>query len=218
MRSLADPDVVGRALLAGTISAVACYPRLVNWSQREDAVWFLVAFVGFTAFAMWAAVFAWHEKHGGRALMPRNVPAPFWALTTALGLAGAAVAFHFGDVALRRIAFTDFPQNANEWAEHLLFNLAMEQLFLCFAPLAVGLRLLPNATAAGVTTVLFGLFVFALKLRGVAADLPADLLFVLFACRAVQGAVTVWLYWQGGLAAVWYFVLLLQIRHWFAFS
>lgn len=218
MRSLADPDVLGRALLAGTISAVACYPRLANWSQREEAVWLLLALVEFTAFAMWAAVFAWHEKHGGRALMPRNVPAPFWGLTVALGAAGAAVAFHFGDVALRQIAATDFPQNAHEWAEHLLFNLAMEQLFLCFAPFALGLRLLPNATAAGVTTVLFGLFVFALKLREVPADLPADFVGVLLACRAAQGAVTVWLYRQGGLVAVWLFVLLLQIRHWFAFA
>ena len=218
MRSLADPDVLGRALLAATISAVACYPRLANWSQREDAVWVLLGLIEFTAFAMWAAVFAWHEKHGGRALMPRAVPARFWAMTIALGTAGAMAAFHFGDPALRRIAFADFPQNAHAWAEHLLFNLAMEQLFLCFAPFAVGLRLLPNATAAGVTTVLLGMFVFALTLRSVATAMPPELTVALLAFRAVQSAVTVWIYWRGGLVAVWVFVVLLQIRHWFAFS
>jgi hypothetical protein len=167
---------------------------------------------------MWAAVFAWHERHGGRTLMPRNLPPGLWALTVGLGVAGAAAAFLLSDPVLRRIAVTDFPQNAGEWAEHLLFNLGMEQLFLCCAPFAVGLRLLPNALAAGVTTVLFGLFVFALKLRSVTTELPADLMLMLLLGRAAQGTATVWLYWQGGLPALWGFVLLLQFRHWFAFA
>jgi hypothetical protein len=218
VRSLADPTVLLRALGAGALSGVLCYPRLAHWAQREQTVGLLVAFVGLTAFTMWAAVFAWHERHGGRSLMPGKLPLRFWAMTAGLGLAGAVAAFHFGDPVLRRIAVTEFPQNAGEWAEHLLFNLGMEQLFLCSAPFAVGLRLLPNARAAGVTTVLFGLFVFALKLRSVTAELPADLMLVLLLGRALQGAVTVWLYWQGGVPALWSFVVLLQFRHWFAFA
>ncbi len=217
MRALANPAVLGRAFVAGTFSAVLCYPRLAHWTQREDSVWLLVVMVDWVAFMMWAAVFAWHERHAHRELLPRRIPPPLWLAAVSLGVAGAALSFHLGDPALRRLAPTDFPQNPAEWAEHLLFNLALEQLFLCFAPFAVFVRLLPGVRAAGVATVLFGLLVFALKLRDLAPDLPLAAKLVLVAFRALHGAVTVWLFTQGGLWLVWLFALLLQSRHWFAF-
>jgi hypothetical protein len=217
VRSLADPSVLLRAFVAGAFTAVLCYPRLAHWTQREDSVWFLVAMVGWVAFMMWAAVFAWHERHARRELFPSQIPAPLWLTAVSLGLAGAALSFHFGDPALRQLAPTDFPQNPAEWAEHLLFNLALEQLFLCFAPFAVFVRLLPNVRAAAVATVLIGLLVFTLKLRDLATDLPLDAKLVLVAFRALHGAVTVWLFTQGGVWLVWLFAVLLQSRHWFAF-
>ena len=85
MRSLAEPRVLLRAAVAGAVTAAACYPRLANWTQRQDAVWFLVAVMGWAGFVMWAAVFAWQEKHSGVRVFPRNVPARMWLATLGLG-------------------------------------------------------------------------------------------------------------------------------------
>ncbi len=218
MRSFTEPAVLLRAALAAVLSAVACYPRLSHWSQREDAVWFLTAVIGWAAFVMWAAVFAWHEKHGQREVFPKRVAPNLWLLTVALGLVGAAISLHCGDPTLRQLAPTDFPQNPGQFAEYVLFNLALEQLFLCFAPFAFGVRLLPNVKVAGVGVVLFGLLVFALKLHSVPVALPWDLTLGLVCFRAIHSAVTVWLYYRGGVWLVWLFVFLLQCRHLFAFG
>lgn len=218
MRSFTEPAVLLRAALAAALTALACYPRLAHWGQRPDAVWFYVAVIGWAAFVMWAAVFAWHEKHGQREVFPKRVPAHLWLVTVALGLVGAALSFHFGDPTLRRLAPTDFPQNLGQLADHVLFNLALEQLFLCFAPFAFCVRLLPSVKAAGVGVVLFGLLVFALKLHSVPVALPWDLTLGLVCFRALHSAVTVWLYYRGGVWLVWLFALLLQCRHLFAFG
>lgn len=218
MRSLAEPAVLLRAALAGTLTALACYPRLAHWTQREDDVWFLVGVVGWVGFVMWAAVFAWQEKHGQCEVFPRHIPVNYWLAAVGLGTAGAAISFHFGDPILRQLAPTDFPRNPAQWTEHMLFNLAMEQLFLCFAPFAFFVRLLPGVKAASVATVLFGLFVFALKLQSVSVALTWDAALGLALFRALTSAATVWLYCQGGVWLVWLFALLLQSRHWFAFN
>lgn len=218
MRSLTEPAVLLRAAIAGALSALACSPRLVNWTHRKDDVWFLVAVVGWAAFVMWAAVFAWHEKHGQREVFPKRVPPNLWLVALALGVVGAAISFHFGDPTLRQLAPTDFPSNPVQWTEHVLFNLAMEQLFLCFAPFAFFVRLLPGARSAAIATVLFGLLVFALKLHGSSPNLPWDFVLGLVCFRALHSAVTVWLYLQGGVWLVWLFAFLLQCRHWFAFA
>ena len=181
-------------------------------------MWFLVAVIGWAAFVMWAAVFAWQERHGQRAVFPQRVAPKLWLAALALGGVGAALSFHFGDPTLRRLAPTDFPQNPGQFAEHVLFNLALEQLFLCFAPFAFGVRLLPGVKAAAGGVVLFGLLVFALKLPSVSAPLPWEMLLGLAGFRALNSAVTVWLYCQGGVWLVWLFALLLQCRHWFAFG
>lgn len=218
MRSFADPSVLLRAAIAAALTTLACYPRVAHWSSREDAVWFLMSVIGWTAFVMWAAVFAWQEKHGHCEAFPKRIAPRLWLITGALGLTGAAISFHFGDPVLRTLAPTDFPHNPAQWAEHVCFNLALEQLFLCFAPFAFCVRLLPNVKAAGVGVVLFGLLVFALKLQSVAAALSGEMLVGLACFRALHSAVAVWLYAQGGAWLVWLFALLLLSRHWFAFA
>ncbi len=215
MRAFTEPAVLLRAAIAAALTALACYPRLAHWGQRPDAVWFYVAVIGWAAFVMWAAVFAWHEKHGQREVFPRRVSPRLWLITGAMGLVGATLSFHFGDATLRQLAPTDFPRNPGQFAEHILFNLALEQLFLCFAPFAFCVRLLPNAKAAGVGVVLFGLLVFALKLQSVAAAITWDLALGLAFFRALHSGVSVWLYQQGGVWLVWLFAFLLQCRHLF---
>ena len=216
MRSFTEPAVLVRAALAAALTALACYPRVAHWTQREDAVWFLVAVVGWSAFVMWAAVFAWHERHGGHEVFPKGVSLKLWLTTLALGGVGAAISFHFGDPTLRQLAPTDFPRNPGQFAEHVLFNLAFEQLFLCFAPFAFCVRLLPNAKAAGGGVVLFGLLVFALKLQSVAVAITWEMAMGLVFFRALHSTVAVWLYWQGGAWLVWLFAFLLLSRHLFA--
>lgn len=218
MRSLAEPRVLLRASLAGALTALACYPRLAHWTRREDDVWFLVAVAAWAGFVMWAAVFAWHERHGGGEVFPKQIPVRLWLAALALGASGAVVSFFWGDPLLRRLAPTDFPHNASAWLEHLLFNLALEQLFLCFAPIAFFVRLLPGVKPAAAATVVFSLLVFGLKLRGVAHDLAPALVLGLVGFRALHSAVTVWLYLRGGVWLTWLFALMLQARHWFAFN
>lgn len=218
MRSLAEPAVLLHAAIAGALSALACYPRLADWTQRKYDVWFLVVVLGWVAFVMWAAVLAWHERYSQREVFPKRVPPDLWLTTLALGLAGAVISFFFGDATLRQIAATDFPANPSQWLEHLLFDLALGQLFLCFAPFAFFVRLLPGLKAAAVGTVLFGLLVFALNLRRVPTTLPWDAMLGLAFLRALHSAVTVWLYVRGGVWLVWLFAMVLLARHWFAFN
>ena len=218
MRSFANPAVLLRAAVAAALTSLACYPRVAHWTHREDAVWFLVSVIGWAAFVMWAAVFAWHERHCGREVFPRNVAPRLWFIALALGVSGAFISFHYGDPTLRQLAPTDFPRTHGQFAEHVLFNLAFEQLFLCFAPFAFCVRLLPGAKGAGFGVVLLGLAVFALKLQSVAAAITWDMALGLAFFRALHSAVAVWLYWQGGVWLVWLFALLLQCRHLFALA
>lgn len=218
MRSLAEPAVLLRAAGAAALTALACYPRLAHWGQRNDAVWLFEAVIGWAAFVMWAAVFAWHEKHGQLEVFPKRVSVNLWLTTIGLGSLGAIMAYFVGDPVLRPLVPTDFPRNPSQWFEHVLFYLALEQLFLCFAPFAFFVRLLPGVKAAAVATVLFGLLVFALKLQSVSAALTWNLALGLALFRALNSALAVWLYCQGGVWLVWLFALLLQCRHWFAFN
>lgn len=216
MRSFAQPAVLWRAALAGALTAAACYPRLAHWTHRPDAVWFLDAALGWAGFVMWAAVLAWQERYGRREVFPKRVSARLWLVTLALGASGAVMSFFWGDPLLRQLAPTDFPHNPAQWVEHLLFNLALEQVFLCFAPFAFSVRLWPNAKAAAVCTVLFGLLVFTLKLGGNVAAISWPTLAGMMFFRALHSAVTVWLYLRGGVWLVWLFATLLLARHWFA--
>lgn len=218
MRSFTEPIVLLRAAIAAALTALACYPRLAHWGQRADAVWFYEAVIGWSAFVMWAAVFAWQERHGRVEVFPKAVPQKLWLITLALGVSGAAISFHFGDPALRQLVPTDFPSNPGQWLDHVLFNLALEQPFLCFAPFAFLVRLLPSAKAAAIGVLLFGLLVFALKLQSLKTALAWDVALVMVLFRAIHSAVTVWLYLRGGVWLVWLFALLLQCRHWFAFA
>mgnify|MGYP003331908283 FL=1 len=104
MRSLAEPRVLLRAAVAGAVTAAACYPRLANWTHRQDAVWFLVAVMGWAGFVMWAAVFAWHERYSGRKIFPTQIPVQLWLTALTLGVGGAVMSFYFGDPLLRLLA------------------------------------------------------------------------------------------------------------------
>ena len=93
-----------------------------------------------------------------------------------------------------------------------LFSVAFAQLFLVFAPFAWAIRLLRRPAAAAIFTVLFGVFVLLLKNQRSSAPLPGTLLLELMAVRLVVGALSVYFYLRGGMALVWWFMLLIQSR------
>ena len=218
MRSLAEPAVLLRAALAAALTVLACYPRLANWGQRPNALWYLLAVVGWAAFVMWAAVFAWHERHGGVKLFRRDVSVQVWLSALGLGVAGGAVMFFFVDPTLREVSPTDFPRTASEWFERMLFNLALEQLFLCLAPFAFCARLFRTQRAGAIGVVLFSLLVFALKLQSLKTPLAGTLVALLAVFRTFSSVAMIGLLLRGGFWPLMLFTFVLQCRNLFALS
>ncbi len=216
MRSLAEPAVLRRAAIAASLTALACYPRLANWSQRADALWYYVAVIGWATFVMWAAVFAWHERHGGVKLFRRDVSMRVWVAALSLGVAGGAVMFFLVDPILRETSPSDFPHTTSDWFERTLFNLVFEQLFLCLAPFAFCARLFQSQRAGAIGVVLFSLVVFALKVYGMIALMPGTLTGMLALFRTVSSVVMVGLLLRGGFWPLMLFAFVLQCRNLFA--
>src|SRR5207247_4066643 len=99
------------------------------------------------------------------------------------------------------------------WRAMTLFNLAFDQLFLCFAPFAFFVRLLHNQKAAAGLTVLFGVMLLCLRIKSLAPLVSAFFIAELFVWRTAAGFLTVYFYLKGGAPLVWWWVLLLQLRH-----
>src|SRR5579872_6419537 len=142
MRSLAQPKVLARAGLAAIITALACYPRLAGWSERSEALLYLWLTLLWSVFFLWAFVFAWQSSHAGRpVLLATDGPPALWAAATVCALAAALLLHFFVDPQLRVITPQDYPANGKSWLSMCLFTLAMDPLFLCFAPFALFIRL-----------------------------------------------------------------------------
>ena len=69
MRSLAKPEVLKRAALAAAFSTLLAWPRLARWSDNPTPLWLAVVTLGWAAFCLCAAVFAWHEEYSGRPVL-----------------------------------------------------------------------------------------------------------------------------------------------------
>lgn len=213
MRSLIQPSVVKSAGFAAVLTTLACWPRLALWPMRRDAVWFLLVFILWAAFFLWSFVFAWQEKHSGRPVFRRAIPARLWVAVTLCGLCGAAVLRWFLDPLVHQWLPLDFPSDLATWGAMLLFTLGLEQLFLCFAPLALFARLFHRIVPAMAATVCFGVLVMLLKLQS-AAVAPAPLvLLALVLFRVAGGFLVLHFYVNGGVLLVWWWAVLVQSRH-----
>ena len=90
-----------------------------------------------------------------------------------LGAVAVAVLLSFLlDPQLRRITPGDYPVDGHAWLGMSLFALGFVPLFLCFAPYAFFIRLSRKQDAALVLTVLFGVFILALKLSSAKTPTP----------------------------------------------
>src|SRR2546422_6201918 len=111
MRSLAQPEVLRRAAIAASISALVCYPRLSLWANRAYPLWYLEAVLLLGGTVLWAFVFAWHTKYAGRPVFSLKVePVPL-GVATCSGLTAAVVLYFFVDPAMRLRSPEEYPVN-----------------------------------------------------------------------------------------------------------
>ncbi|MCL4180998.1 MAG: hypothetical protein KJ072_25040 [Verrucomicrobia bacterium] len=212
MQSLVQPDTMRSAALAAAITGLAGYPRLWLWTDRPNALWFMVALLVLTSFVLWSFVFAWYPPGTGQPALRRRLPPGEWLRAGLLGAAAAAVIALVVDPRLRLLKPDDFPDTIPAWIAGALFSLAFGQLFLCYAPLALFLRLFRNPVVAVLLTVLFGQFLLGLQLNAASfqADLPFTVMLLLL--RALLGLAAAWLFLRGGLLLGTTWSLILESR------
>lgn len=218
MRSLGQPRVLRAAGLAALATVLVCYPRLAWASHLAYPLWYLEAILFLGGIVLWAFVFAWHTQYTGRQVVTLSVAsASFW-MATAAGLAGALILRLAVDPVLRTRTPDDYPATLAQWLAMTLFSLGFSQLFLVFAPFAWLMRLLRREDWAAVLTVVFGVFVLALKHRASPLAMPPGLLLELLLVRIAAGCLSVYFFLRGGVGLVWWWGLLLQGRHLFGFE
>lgn len=216
VRSLVQSPVLKKAALAGLLTVLACWPRLSLWSARPYAVWFMLMALGWAAFILWSFVFAWHTRYTDLPVFKAKLQPRVWRLATLCGIAGTLTMYCFIDPVLRPIAAEDYPASFQAWLAMTLFTLALDQLFLCFAPFAFFMRLFRDRNTATGLTVLFGLFLLYLHARLWAAPFSSLFILELFAFRAAAGFLSVYFYLRGGALLTLWWIFLLQLRHPFA--
>lgn len=212
MRRLAQPAVIKSAGLAAAATAIACYPRCAWW-DRPYVTWYLEAVLFTGSFVLWAFVFAWHTVYTGQPVFQRQFQPRLWLAATALAL-GVAAILHWGlDPTFKLRTPADYPTTWGQWLAMTLFALAFNPLVLTFAPLAWAARLSHRVWFAVGFTVVFGVGVTVLKTRSAPLPLPALVLLELLALRLVLSGGAVFFYLRGGAGLVWWWGLLLQLRH-----
>ena len=165
------------------------------------------------AIVLWAFVFAWHARQTLRPVFTLKIELAPFAVATLAGMLGAAALSLFLDPALRRTNPEDYPADLEQWLAVTLFTVGFAQLVLIFAPFAFFVRLSRNWRVAMVLTVLFGVFVLALKAGSSPRPFPLPLLAALLLVRVAAGVMDVIFYLRGGVVLVWWLGFLIEARH-----
>ncbi len=213
MRSLAKPEVLKSAVIAGCLTALVCYPRLYLATKLSYPVWYLESILFLGSIVLWAFVFAWYTQYSGRQVLALTLPKHTFAWATAGAVLVACVLRLWLDPLLRARTPEDYPTTFEQWAAMTLFSLAFTQLFLVFAPFAWSLRLLRRQSFAVLLTVGFELYVLLVKIHRSPVPPSSQLWAVLVGVRIVVGLGSVFFFLRGGLLLVWWWALLLQSRH-----
>jgi len=213
VRDFVQPRILKLAGIAALASALACYPRLSLWLNRPAPLWYLETAIFFCSIVLWGFVFAWHTRYTHRPVFLFGIEPGPWVAVTLIGLV-AALLFHlFLDPSLRPKLPEEYPADLKQWIAWLLFSLAFNQLFLLFAPFAWSMRLFKKRWAAASLTVLFGIFVQALKMQSSPVPISPALLAMFMAGRIVMGFLAVWFYLRGGVMLIWWWTLLFDARN-----
>jgi hypothetical protein len=136
-----------------------------------------------------------------------------WSAATVAGLVGALVLRLFIDSVLQPLVPGDYPDTYEAWLAMTLFTLGFDQLFLCFAPFAFFVRLMPDQRLAAGLTVLFGVVLLGLRIESLGTQLSRVFIAGLFVWRIAAGFLTLYFYLKGGPSLVWWCTLLMQLRH-----
>jgi magnesium-transporting ATPase (P-type) len=211
VRALSQPVVLRNAALAALLTTIACLPQLISWEKRQLPVWYLGLVLLLATFVLWAFVFAWHRQYAGR--NPFNFPRRphFWlAAATGCGILGAIADLVLLDPKVRAVLPEEFPTDTMSWLASTLFSLTFTQLFLVFAPVALFARFARKRTAIVLLTVLFNVFVTALKASEV--SLPRDLTTQILVIRTIASTALVYIYLEGGIWVMWWIGLLMEAR------
>ncbi len=212
MRNLAQPQVLKSATLAALVTALASLPRVSQWPQRPYMTWYMETMIFLGCLVLWGFVFAWHTAYSGRPIFTFKSGAVPFALATLLGVFVAITLRRFLDPSLRLATPQDFPATVGQWLTMTMFGLAFTQLFLLFAPLAWALRIFQNRVFAIAFTILFSVFVVVFKADKSTTPMPNSLLLALVLVRLVEGLLSVWFYWRGGVILACWWSLLLRAR------
>ena len=214
MRSLARPEVLRSAIIAGLCSALVCWPRIATAPHQGFPVWYLEAVALSGSIVLWGLVFAWHTQYTQRPVFTLKVGAWPFALATIAGLA-TALLWHFTiDPWLRVKTPGNYPTTMEQWLAMTLFSLGLKQLFFVFAPFAWLIRLFGKKAPAFILTVAFSLAVILIRECRLPNPLLAEPFFLgLLVLRGAAEAFSVYLYLRGGVLLVWWWDLLFQSRH-----
>ena len=213
MRRLIQPGVCKFAAFAALATALLCLPRFALWAERTHPVWYLEATTFCGSFVLWACVFAWHTHFTQRPVFTLKIGRGAWEAATAAGVVMAIVLHNVLDPALRQTTPEDYPRDLPHWAAMTLFSLALNQLFLVFAPFAWLMRLFRRKDLAVPLTVAFDVVVLLLKARLSPEPFPSGLLLGLVGGRVTLGLLAVLLYLRGGVWLASWFAFLVQGRH-----
>lgn len=213
MRRLAQPEVLRSAAVAALMTTLVCSPRVLLWTTRRYPFWYLETVLLFGSIVLWAFVFAWHTAYFHRPVFTLKIAPELFALTTLAGIVGALALSQFLDPLLRLRTPLDYPANVQQWLSLTLFSLALNQLFLTFAPLAWLMRIVQNARAAIALTVAFGVVVLLLKVSRSPIPPSPGLFAGLLLVRIIIGLLSVLFYLRGGILLAWWWGFLLDARH-----
>ena len=183
------------------------------WTRRPESILVLAGVLGWCLFVMWGFVFAWSFKHG--AIHPLQAPAggKRWAGLTVGGVIAGILLTLFVDGEYRRLFPTEAPTSLSSWTAGLLFSLALQQLFFCFAPMAFLARLGAGPRTAIGLTVALSLLVLTMKLRRSPVEIATLAIPTFVVARGGLAFAAVVIYrWNGVLAVAW-FTLVLHLRH-----
>ena len=200
------------AALAAAITTLACYPRLRLWMERPHPAALMCVMLLVCTFVLWAYSFAWQKPYAGSDVIIVDFNVRLWLGATAIAIAWAALLYYVIDPRLRSVTPKEFPTSWNSWAAMALFRLALDPLFLTFAPFAFFMRLFRRRGLCIGLTVLFGVFVLFLKLQSGAKLPPLSLALELTALRLAGGALALYFYLRGGALVVWWMILLQECR------
>lgn len=213
MRQLLQPRVAKSAALAASLTAFLCLPRFLLWEEKTRPLWYLLAVAFCGSFVLWAFIFAWHSHYTQRPVFTTRIDLSDWGWATVAGIVASIVLQQFLDPALRRTTPQDYPANVPEWMAMALFSLALNQVFLIFAPLAWLMRLFRRIAIAVALTVAFDMVVLLLKAGLSSEPFPPGLLAGLLGVRLVLGLLAIGFYLRGGVLLASWFALLVQARH-----